>query len=97
MTLLAERVNALGQLAQASEIEQLRGMGRGKRGWGIHGQIGGVESDGGVVAIGEANDDVRVLTVADANDGQMLPAERVMGMRDRHESQGGLGRRGSAL
>jgi hypothetical protein len=35
--------------------------------------------------------------VADADDGQLLSAERVMGMRDDHESRRELGSRGSAL
>ena len=48
-------------------------------------------------AIGQADDEVRVHTAADAKDSDLLAAEGVMGMCDGHESQSKLGGRGSAL
>ncbi len=50
-----------------------------------------------MTAIGQADNDIRAGAVADTNDGQLLSAERVMGMRDGHESRRELGSRGSAL
>jgi hypothetical protein len=94
-SLLAEAVNELGHQTQALEVEQMRSRRKGSR------EVGGVvrraEGDGGMAAVRQTDDDVRTLTVADADDGQLLPAERMMRMRDGHASRRGLGRRGSAL
>lgn len=56
-----------------------------------------MEGDGRVRAIGQADNEVGVRTAAEAEDSEPLTAERVMGMRDGHESQRLLGGRGSAL
>lgn len=50
-----------------------------------------------MTAIRQPDDDVGALATADADDGQLLSPEGMMGMRDRHESRRELGRRGSAL
>ncbi len=92
---LAEALDVLGHLTQSVEIKQVRGREGKKR--GIRGRVSGAEGDGGVVAIRQTDDDIRALAAADANDGELLPAERMMGMRDRHASRRGLGRGGSAL
>jgi hypothetical protein len=44
-----------------------------------------------VIAIGVANDQVGVGAAADTHEGHLLPAERVMGVEDRNQSQDGLG------
>jgi hypothetical protein len=64
---------------------------------GVRGGVGRAERHGGMATVGQTDNDVRMLAVADTDDGQLLPAERVMGMRDGHESRRELGRRGSAL
>jgi hypothetical protein len=94
-SLLAEAVDELGHLPQALEIEQMRSRRKGSRGVGS--VVRGAEGDGGMAAIRQADDDVRALAVTDADDGQLLSAEGMMGMRDRHESRGELGGRGSTL
>ena len=90
----AECVDEVGHLTQTLEIEQMRSRRKGSRGGGV---VCGAEGDGSMAAIGQADDDVRALAVTDADDGELLSAEGMMGMRDRHESRRGLGRRGSAL
>jgi hypothetical protein len=87
--LLAEAVDELGQLAQALEIEEMRGGRKSSR--GVGGVIRGAEGDGGMTAVRQTDDNVGALTVADANDGQWLPTEWMMGMCDGHESQRALG------
>ena len=93
----AECVDALSQLAQPPEVEEVRSGGGRKGGRGVRSAIGRAEGHGGMAAIGQTDDDVGPLTAADADDGELLPAERVMGMRDGHASRRRLGRRGSAL
>src|SRR5262245_25568095 len=63
----------------------------------VPGIVGRAEGDGGMAAIRQTHDDVRALAVADADDGQLLSTERMMGMGDRHESQRALGGRGTEL
>src|SRR5215469_14831615 len=87
--LLAEAVDELGHLPQALEIEQMRSSREGSRGG--DGAVRGAEGDGSMAAIGQAEDDVRVLAVTDADDGELLSAEGMMGMRDGHESRSKLG------
>jgi uncharacterized protein (DUF111 family) len=93
--LLAEFVEALGHLTEPVEIEEV-GSGAGSRDCPRVGRAV-AERHGGVAAIGQTHDDVRVLTVADADDGQALSAQRVMRVRDGHASRRELGRGGSVL
>ncbi len=65
--MLAEAVDELGHLPQALKIEQMRSSRKGSRGG--DGIVRGAESDGSMAAIGQADDDVRVLAVPDADDG----------------------------
>jgi hypothetical protein len=88
-SLLTEALDELGHLTQSVEIQQMRGR-EGRKGR-IRRSVRGTEGDGGMVAIRQPNDDIRSLAATDADDGELLPAERMMGMRDRHESGRGLG------
>jgi hypothetical protein len=95
--LLAEFVDALRQLPQSLESEEV-GSGTGRKGCQrVGGVVGRAERHGGMAAIGQAHDDVRTLPAADTDDGQWLSAEGVMGMRDGYASPRGLGREGSAI
>lgn len=96
-SLSAEIVDEQGHLTKALKIEQMRSANgrRGRR--GDDRIVRRVEGDGGMAAIGQTDDDVRALAAADADNGQLLSAERVMGMGNGHQSQRELGGRGSAL
>ena len=90
-SLPTEFVDEQSQLTQTLEIEEVR-SGDGSKGCqGVCGIVGGAERYGGMAAIGQTHDDVRSFTVADRDDGQLLSVERVMGMRDGHESRRELG------
>ena len=69
----------------------------GRQGSGVESVVRGAEGDGGVAAIGQTHDDIRALTTADADDGQLLSAERVLWMGNGYQSQRERGRRGSVL
>jgi hypothetical protein len=72
--------------AQTIEVEQVLG---GPRGWTLRGrgEIGAAQGDGGVAAVGEDDDQVRIVASAKADDLDPLPPERMMGMGDGHECQ----------
>jgi hypothetical protein len=94
----AEFVDALGQLTQPLEVEEMSSSDRRRGGHGVvPSEVGRAERDGSMAAIGQTDDNIRAGAVADTDHGQLLSAERMMGMRDRHESQREFGRRGSAL
>jgi hypothetical protein len=93
----AAAVDELGHLAQSLEIEEMASVSWRKGCREVPGIVGRAEGDGGMAAIRQTHDDVRALAVADADDGQLLSTERMMGMGDRHESQRALGGRGNAL
>ena len=59
--------------------------------------IGPTHGDGGVIAIGETDDQIRVCTLAQTHDGDALTAQRMMGMDDRDGFRKSLGRWGSVL
>lgn len=82
-------IKELSHLTQALEIEEMRSGRKGCR--GSHSTVRRAEGDSSMAAIGQANDDVRVFPVTDADDGQLLSPEWMMGVRDRHESRRGLG------
>ncbi len=90
-------VDPLGHLPKALEVEEVRSIGGRRRKQGVRSGVSSAEGHGRMTAIGQADNDIRAGAVADADDGQLLSAERVMGMRDRHESRRELGRKGSAL
>jgi hypothetical protein len=96
-SLPAEFIDEPSQLTQPLEVEEMRSGGGRTRCRRVGGVVGRAERHGGMAAIGQPHDDVRALAVADTDDGQLLSAERVMGMRDGHASRRELGRGGSAL
>jgi hypothetical protein len=59
--------------------------------------IGPPRGNGGVGAVREAQDEVRVGAAAQADDFTLLTAQGMMRMENRDESQGWLGYRGSVL
>jgi hypothetical protein len=90
-SLPAEFVDELGQLTQPLEVEE---VGRGHRSQArrrVGSVVGRAAGHGGMAAIGQTHEDVRPLPVADTDDRQLLSVERVMGMRDGHESRRRLG------
>ena len=96
-SLPAAFVDELRQLAQPLEIEEVRSSHGSKGCRGGRSVVGRAERHGGMAAIGQPDDDIRTLATADTDNGQLLSAERVMGMRDGHVSRRELGREGSAL
>ena len=97
-SLLAEALDELGHLTQAVEVQQVGGVvgERGSRGI-PRGSVGRADRDGGMAAIRQPHDDVRLFAAPDADHRQWLPPERMLGMRDGHESRRVRGRRDSAL
>jgi hypothetical protein len=96
-SLPAEFVDELSKLTQALEIEEVRSSNGRRAGQGVAGVVRRVQRHGGMAAIGQTDDDIRAVAVADTDHGQLLATERMMGMRDGHASRRGLGREGSAL
>jgi hypothetical protein len=87
--LLAEGVYELRHPPQTLEIEKMaRAAGR-NRGAGTAAIIGRVEGDARMTAVGQTHDNVGPLAVADADDGQSLSAQRMVGMRYRHPCRSG--------
>jgi hypothetical protein len=67
-SLLAKVSEELGHSAQAVEVEQ-RSSGVGGEGRrGTSRRVGGVEGDGSMAAVGQADDDSGVSTAADSHD-----------------------------
>ncbi len=92
-----EFVDPLGHLPKALEVEEVRSIDGRRRKQGVRSGVGGAEGHGRMTAIGQADNDIRAGAMANTDDRQLLSAERVMGMRDGHESRRKLGSRGSAL
>ncbi len=93
----AKGVEKLDHPTQPVEVEQVRDLRQGDRRRGIGRWLGRVEGDGRVTAVGQPDDDIGMLTATEADDGQLLSAERMMRMGNGHESRRGLGQWGSAL
>lgn len=53
--------------------------------------VGGVHGESGVAAVRQTDDDIRPGALPNADDGQLLSAQWVMGMGNGHESQRNLG------
>jgi hypothetical protein len=87
----AEFVEELSQLTQALEIEEVRSSDRRRGRQRVADVVRRVQGHGGMAAIGQTDDDIRAAAVADTDHGQLLSAERMMRMRDGHESRRGLG------
>jgi hypothetical protein len=85
-----EAVDELDDLAQAIEIQQVRG-GR----WRIEtwrgGIVGPAHRDGGMKTVGESDDEIWVGTSADADDLNLLAAQWMIRMGNGHQSRRALG------
>ena len=83
-------------LAEPLEIEQRDDPSRrgGLRGGRI---VGPAHCDGGVGAIGQADDEIRIGSPTDADHVDVLAVERMMRMGDGHRFRRWLGKRGSVL
>lgn len=93
---LPEVLDELGGLAQAVEGEQVRRAGRDLED-GRGGVVSAAHGDGGVRAIREPDDEIRIDAASNANDLDALAVEGVVRMGDGHESQRRLGLKGSVL
>ncbi len=89
-TLLANVLAELDDLAQAVQIQQ---MWRGRRRDRLRGRrgVGPTHCDGGVETIRESHDEIGVRAAADANHLDLLAAEGMMWMGNRHKSRRRLG------
>jgi hypothetical protein len=87
---LAQVRNELGGLPESVEIQQwelgVRLLWRS----GVT-VVGPAQGNGSPGAVRETENDIRSRTPAEAEDFTPLPAQRVMGMDNRDESQRGLG------
>ncbi len=97
VSLPAEAIDEVSQLTQSLEVEEERSGAGGKGYGGVRGVVGRVEGNGRMAAIRQPDDDVRAGAATDTDDGELLAAQRVMGMRDGHVSRRELGSGGSAL
>lgn len=93
---LANALDDSHGVAEAIEIEE---VGRSILALclGCLSEISPAHGDGCVRTIRQADDDVGIGATSDANDLNLLTAERVVGMGDGHQSRSGIGRRGSVL
>ena len=84
--MLDQPIEQLDNSTQTIEVEQMLG-GRGGRtldGWRV---IGAAQGDGGMAAVGEHNNQVRIASSAKTNDLDPLPSKRMMRMGDGDESR----------
>jgi hypothetical protein len=95
-SLWAHLLNELGGLPESGEIQQWQ-LGRKLLGKSRVAVIGPAQGDGGAGAVRQAEDDVGLSPAAHPDDCAALPAQGVMRMENRDESQRGLGYRGSVL
>jgi hypothetical protein len=83
-------------LPQPVESEQVR-RARDALARGQGGVVGAAHCDGGMRAIREPDDQIRIDAAPDAHDLDPLAAEGMVGMGNGHESQRRLGLKGSVL
>ena len=92
----SDAIEHLEDLTEAVEIEEMTGPR-----WPIilrRSQIiGAAQGDGGMPPVRESDDELRIRSPPQADDLDLLAAERMMGMGDGDEFRRRLGRRGSAL
>jgi hypothetical protein len=95
-TVSSDAVEHLEDLTEAVEIEEMIGPR-----WPLilrrREIIGAAQGDGGMLPVGESDDELRIRSTPKADDLDLLAAERMMGMGDGDQSRRRLGRRGSAL
>ena len=94
-TLSSDAIEHLEDLTEALEIEEVIGPS-----WQLilrRSEIIGVaQGEGGMPPVGESDDELRSRSPPQADDLDLLAAERMMGMGDGDRSRRRLGRRGSA-
>jgi len=83
-------------LPEPLDIEE-RGGASTRGGLSGGGVVGPAHRDGGVGAIRQADNEVRIGSPVDTDDVDALAGERMMRMGDGHRSQRGLGQWGSVL
>jgi len=83
-------IDELDNLAQAIEIQQVVGNKLRIVVWWSS-VAGRTHGDGCVRAVGEPNNEVWINTPTDTNNLNLLPAERMLGVGDRHPSRRTLG------
>ncbi len=82
--------------AQSLDREQ-RWFGRGEIEINWPGVVGQTRCDGSVIAVGHADDEVRIGSSANTNDLHSLPVQWVIGMGDGYPIQSWFGKGGSLL
>jgi hypothetical protein len=86
----SQAIEELEDVAEAVEIQEVL-----RSRWGIllgRGEIiGAAQGDGGMAAIGESDDEIRIGSAAESDDLDALAAERMMRMGDGDESRRRLG------
>ncbi len=95
-TVVSHAIDELEDQTKAREVEEVV---RPRRviapEWG--GVVGAAQGDGGMPAVGEPDDEIRIKTPAEPDDLDPLSAERMMRMGDGDEARRRLGGEGSAL
>ena len=94
-TLSSDAIEHLEDLTEAVEVEEVIGPQ-----WPLilkrREIIRVAQGHGGMPPIGKTDNELRIHSTPQADDLDLLAAERMMGMGDGHESRRRLGRRGSA-
>jgi hypothetical protein len=89
-------LDEVDELTEAVDIQQVGRAGP----WGLlreAGVVGRTHRDGRVLAVRQADDQIRVNPLANPDNRDSLPAERVMGMGNGHPSRNWLEQGGSML
>ena len=90
---LRDELCCLAEPLEGEQMQRARGDFQGRQ----RGIVRAAHGDRSMRAIREPDDEIRISTAPDADDLDLLAAERVMGMGDGHASQRRLGIRGSVL
>ena len=96
MFCLVNVLNEFSGLPQALEVQEVCRR-RGLRGRGWERVIRPAHGDGGMMTVRQTNNEIRIRSSPDANQFDLLAAERVVRMDDSYKSRRGLGRTGSVL
>jgi hypothetical protein len=85
--------DALKELEDLTEAVEIQEVIRAWRGIVLRrrGVVGAAQGDGGMAAVGEHDNQVRIVSSAEADNLDALAAERMMGMGDGDESRRRLG------
>jgi hypothetical protein len=83
---LGQTIKQLDDLTQTIEVEKVLGSHSG-RALQRRSVVGAAQGDGGMAAVGEHNNQVRIASSAKTNDLDPLPSKRMMRMGDGDESR----------